>query len=90
MISQPGLPGPPGPPGLPGSPGSMVSTASLFCCCLYPFKLMLMVHDVFQGLQGVSGPKVRVSALVLIHTEERTHLSLHGFVFYCRVNLDME
>lgn len=61
MISQPGLPGPPGPPGLPGSPGSMVSTASLFCCCLYPVKLMLMVHDVFQGLQGVSGPKVSVS-----------------------------
>lgn len=51
---------------------------------------VLMVHDVFQGLQGVPGPKVRLSALVLIHTEERTHLSHHGFVFYHRVNLDME
>lgn len=27
---------------------------------------VLMVHDVFQGLQGIPGPKVRVSALVLI------------------------
>lgn len=51
---------------------------------------VLMVHDVFQGLQGVPGPKVRLSALLLINKEERTHLLLRGCVFYCRVNLDME
>lgn len=65
MISQPGPPGPPGPPGVPGSPGSMVSAyvaiqfqTETQVGCLH-LALTLTVHNVFQGLHGMPGPKVR-------------------------------
>lgn len=61
MISQPGPPGPPGPPGVPGSPGSMVSTyITIQMEVEMVIALALTVHNVFQGLHGMPGPKVRL------------------------------
>lgn len=67
MISQPGPPGPPGPPGVPGSPGSMVSTyitiqiqVETVWVKFVVVAVTLTVHNVFQGLHGMPGPKVRL------------------------------